>query len=114
MCGAHPAASNCGRPIVDPCDAQLLESLDGTDYVDDRIHSANFVERNSLGGQSVHTAFRGSEQLKCADRALADPGRQIALFYYGDQISDMPVSAVPCSMIVMVHVVVMMLLGVLV
>jgi hypothetical protein len=58
----------------------------------------------------VHPAFSGSEQLKCADCALANPGRQIRFFDYRDQISDMPVSAVPCSMIVMVHVLVMALL----
>jgi hypothetical protein len=113
MRGADPPATNCNRPVIDPRDAQLLEALDGPDYIDDSIHGPDFVERNSLGRQSVHAAFGGSEQLKCANGAFPNPGRQIGLFYYGDQVPDVP-SAVACTMIVMVELTVMVRLGVLV
>jgi hypothetical protein len=62
----------------------------------------------------MYTAFCGSEQLKCANCSLANPGRQIGLFHNGDEFPDVPVSAFACTMIVMVEVIVMMLLGVLV
>src|SRR5215208_1099513 len=103
MGSSHPSASIRERSIVVAGDAKLLEAFDGADYVDDRIHRSDLVERNPLGRQSVHPTFRFSEQPECAHRSFPNPGRQTRLFHYRDQVADMPVSSVPCSVIVMMR-----------
>ena len=98
MGGSHPAAPNRQRTIVDPGDAQLLESLDGPHDVNQRIHSANLVQRDLVRRQPVNSPFGFAQQLERTHRPLSHPGRQPGSFHDGDQLADVamgPVRVVP-------------------
>ena len=49
--------------MVDPIDAELLESLDRAHDVHQRVHRADLVQRDLIGGHAVDPALRLAQQL---------------------------------------------------
>ena len=71
----HPAAADRDRPVVDAIDAELLEALDRSYDVYQRVHRTDLVERHLLGRHAVDPALGFTQQPERPHRALPHPRR---------------------------------------
>jgi hypothetical protein len=76
VCRAHPPATEGDGAHIDTLNAQTLKPLYSTDYVDEGVRGADFVQSHSLGGDTVHVAFLFAEKLERAHRAFTYPGTE--------------------------------------
>jgi hypothetical protein len=84
--------------MVDAGDAQLLEALDATHDVHQRIQRSDLVERDRFRRHAVHLALRLADQPERAYRALPDPGRERRALHHCHELAHVPVCAVDVPM----------------
>ena len=91
MCGPHPTIPHCDRAIVNPSDSELLEALNATHDVHQRVHRTNLVQRDLVGSHPMDLSLRFSQEAERAHGPLTHPLRKRRPLDDCDQFPDVTV-----------------------
>ena len=92
MGGANPPVSRHYGAREDFGDAELFESLDAPDDIDQRVPRPDLVQGDVSGRDAMHAPLGLTEEGEGPDRALPHPARQWRAFDHANQLPHMAVT----------------------